>query len=59
MADPPATRYLLEPNGRNTAPAIVLAALEISEVHGPDTVMLVLPADPPDTGHVCICCKRT
>ena len=51
MADPPATRYLLEPNGRNTAPAIVLAALEISEVHGPDTVMLVLPADHliPDT----------
>lgn len=37
--------YLLEPIGRNTAPAIAAAALEISRVHGQDTVMLVLPAD--------------
>lgn len=38
-------RYLLEPVGRNTAPAVVLAALALAESHGPDTVMLVLPAD--------------
>ena len=45
----PATTYL-EPTGRNTAPAIALAALHL--VHGtahtpanPDALMLVLPAD--------------
>ena len=37
--------YILEPLGRNTAPAIALAALEVSRVHGPDAVMLVLAAD--------------
>ncbi len=37
--------FLLEPVGRNTAPAIILAALKIQETHGEDTVMLVLPAD--------------
>jgi mannose-1-phosphate guanylyltransferase / mannose-6-phosphate isomerase len=51
IADPPRIRYLLEPKGRNTAPAIALAALACSEQHGPDAVMLVLPADHliPDT----------
>lgn len=35
---------LLEPDGRNTAPAIALAALEAIE-KGDDPVMLVMPAD--------------
>ncbi|MGQ0654208.1 MAG: mannose-1-phosphate guanylyltransferase/mannose-6-phosphate isomerase [Betaproteobacteria bacterium] len=37
--------YLLEPAGRNTAPAICAAALHIARRHGEDCVMLVLPAD--------------
>ena len=37
--------FLLEPQGRNTAPAVALAAQFISEKYGPDTVMLVLAAD--------------
>ncbi|MFN3629222.1 MAG: mannose-1-phosphate guanylyltransferase/mannose-6-phosphate isomerase [Casimicrobiaceae bacterium] len=37
--------YLLEPLARNTAPAIALAALRVAERHGPDAVLLVLPAD--------------
>jgi len=51
MADPPRARYLLEPKGRNTAPAIALAALACQATHGDDAVMLVLPADHliPDT----------
>ena len=51
MADPPAPHYLLEPKGRNTAPAIALAALACRQQHGDDAVMLVLPADHliPDT----------
>ena len=36
---------LLEPEGRNTAPAITLAALWASREHGEDCVLLVLPAD--------------
>ena len=51
MADPPRVSYLLEPKGRNTAPAIALAALAVAQQHGRDAVMLVLPADHliPDT----------
>lgn len=51
MADPPHVSYLLEPKGRNTAPAIALAALTVAQLYGPDAVMLVLPADHliPDT----------
>jgi mannose-1-phosphate guanylyltransferase / mannose-6-phosphate isomerase len=51
IADPPRMRYLLEPKGRNTAPAIALAALACAEQYGLDAVMLVLPADHliPDT----------
>lgn len=51
MADPPRPHYLLEPKGRNTAPAIALAALACQQTHGGDAVMLVLPADHliPDT----------
>lgn len=37
--------FILEPNGRNTAPAIAAAALAIHEHHGPDAVMLLLTAD--------------
>jgi len=37
-------RYLLEPAGRNTAPAIAMAALWAMEQH-PDACMLVMPAD--------------
>ena len=38
-------RFLLEPAGRNTAPAILLAALDARARHGADAVLLVLPAD--------------
>ena len=37
--------YILEPCGRNTAPAIACAALELAERFGPETQMLVLAAD--------------
>lgn len=37
--------FLLEPFGRNTAPAISLAAKLIFSTHGADAVMLVLAAD--------------
>jgi len=36
---------LLEPEGRNTAPAITLAALWAQREYGEDTMLLVLPAD--------------
>lgn len=45
MADPPEATLLLEPSGRNTAPAIALAALQCIERFGGETVMLVLSAD--------------
>jgi mannose-1-phosphate guanylyltransferase / mannose-6-phosphate isomerase len=37
--------YLLEPFGRNTAPAVAIAALYAKRRYGDDTVLLVLPAD--------------
>lgn len=37
-------RIILEPEGRNTAPAIALAALTV-EQESPDALLLVLPAD--------------
>jgi mannose-1-phosphate guanylyltransferase len=37
--------YVLEPFGRNTAPAVALAAMAVEARHGGDAVMLVLPAD--------------
>ncbi|UTV86741.1 mannose-1-phosphate guanylyltransferase/mannose-6-phosphate isomerase [Cobetia amphilecti] len=37
--------YILEPFGRNTAPAIASAALEIRAKYGDDALMLILPAD--------------
>lgn len=47
----PAVHYLLEPKGRNTAPAIALAALHCRKAHGGASTMVVLPADHliPDT----------
>jgi mannose-1-phosphate guanylyltransferase/mannose-6-phosphate isomerase len=38
------TAVLLEPSGRNTAPALTLAALQATE-HGHDPVLVVTPAD--------------
>lgn len=37
--------YILEPFGRNTAPAIASAALEIRAKYGDEALMLILPAD--------------
>ncbi|MEW6611885.1 MAG: mannose-1-phosphate guanylyltransferase/mannose-6-phosphate isomerase [Pseudomonadota bacterium] len=37
--------YVLEPCGRNTAPAIAMAALRLLEADGPEATLLVLPAD--------------
>jgi len=37
--------FLLEPVGRNTAPAALLAALHARERFGADTALLILPAD--------------
>ena len=39
------TSFILEPFGRNTAPAIAVAAAHIAKVHGDDAVVLILPAD--------------
>lgn len=36
---------VLEPVARNTAPAIVMAAAVATELHGPGTLMLVMPSD--------------
>jgi mannose-1-phosphate guanylyltransferase/mannose-6-phosphate isomerase len=37
--------FILEPFGRNTAPAIAAAALQVAETQGEDAFMLVLAAD--------------
>jgi mannose-1-phosphate guanylyltransferase/mannose-6-phosphate isomerase len=37
--------YILEPFGRNTAPALLMAALEVADRHGENAVMVVLAAD--------------
>ena len=39
------TTILLEPTGRNTAPALTLAAHYIRQHYGSDAIMLVLPSD--------------
>lgn len=46
-ANPAATKsvFLLEPVGRNTAPAIALGAMKVAAEHGSDALMLVLSAD--------------
>jgi mannose-1-phosphate guanylyltransferase / mannose-6-phosphate isomerase len=43
--DIPRSTYLLEPFGRNTAPAVALAALYAEAAFGADATLLVLPAD--------------
>ena len=45
MTAAPDATLLLEPQGRNTAPAVALAALQCIQQLGGDTVLLVLPAD--------------
>lgn len=37
--------FLLEPCGRNTAPAIIAAAIRLRKILGPEAIMLVMPAD--------------
>jgi mannose-1-phosphate guanylyltransferase/mannose-6-phosphate isomerase len=37
--------FILEPFGRNTAPAIAAAALQVEASHGEDAILLVLAAD--------------
>ena len=37
--------FVLEPMGRNTAPAIAAAALSLQALHGNDAIMVVMPAD--------------
>ncbi len=37
--------FLLEPYGRNTAPAVLASAMKLQSDHGDDVHMLVLPAD--------------
>ena len=41
----PKVSYLLEPKGRNTAPAIALAVRHIQKSHGDEAICLVLAAD--------------
>ncbi|MBZ0093852.1 MAG: mannose-1-phosphate guanylyltransferase/mannose-6-phosphate isomerase [Sulfuricella sp.] len=38
-------RFILEPFGRNTAPAIAAAAMQVAATHGEDACLLVLAAD--------------
>ncbi len=45
LMDLPAVRLLEEPQARNTAPAIGLAAYYLLKEEGPDAVMAVLPSD--------------
>jgi len=44
-AEPRDAAYLLEPFGRNTAPAVAVASLLVRARYGDDAVMLVLAAD--------------
>lgn len=39
------TSFLLEPIGRNTAPAIAMAAHYAEKIYGADTILLIFPAD--------------
>ena len=39
------SKLLLEPAGRNTAPAILAAAIDLERRAGPEALMLVVPAD--------------
>mgnify|MGYP000527738744 CR=1 FL=1 len=40
-----AARIILEPVGRNTAPAAAIAALSVAREHGAETLMVLCPAD--------------
>ena len=40
-----ANNFILEPFGRNTAPAIAMACLDVIERHGENAVLLILAAD--------------
>ena len=44
-AGQPRARIILEPCGRNTAPAAAVAALDVAHKYGPQTLMLLCPAD--------------
>ena len=37
--------YILEPFGRNTAPAVAAAAIQVAKAHGPEAILLILAAD--------------
>nr|WP_318652262.1 mannose-1-phosphate guanylyltransferase/mannose-6-phosphate isomerase [Pseudomonas sp. PDM15] len=39
------SHFLLEPEGRNTAPAIAAAAIAVAKAHGEDAIMVVMAAD--------------
>ena len=45
VSDSLVNNYILEPFGRNTAPAIAAACLEVTKKHGDDAILLVLAAD--------------
>ncbi len=45
VGKPLGNSYILEPFGRNTAPAIAVAALRVAATHGETALMLVLAAD--------------
>ncbi len=45
LETPVKTSFILEPFGRNTAPAVALASLLAAETHGDDAILLVLAAD--------------
>lgn len=45
LGDGRADAFLLEPVGRNTAPAVAMSAFHTAEVFGRDAIMLVLAAD--------------
>ena len=50
----PAAQVLVEPQARNTAPAITLAALKLQQ-QAPDSLMVVLPADHHVTSPAAFC----
>ena len=45
LENPVKTSYILEPFGRNTAPAIAAASILVAEAYGEDAILLVLAAD--------------
>lgn len=45
QANADALPFLLEPMGRNTAPAVLLAALQVQQLYAAEAALLVLPSD--------------